>query len=77
MLNSGDIRSILQDVVKGIDISRLEDDQDFYEFGIDSLDHSMLLLAVEEKSKIKIPDEAIEICGSVSGIVSYLSDHAK
>jgi acyl carrier protein len=77
MLGSEDVRSILQEVIKGIDLSALGDDENFYEFGIDSLDHSMVLLAIEEKSNIKIPDEAIESCSSVTGIVAYLSDNSK
>lgn len=77
MLSGEDIHAIVRDVVKGIDLSNLADDDDFYDAGIDSLDHSMILLAVEEKSGVKIPDEALETCSSVSGIVTYLKDNAK
>ncbi len=76
MLDGDAIRSIILEAVKGVDISSLEDDQDFEDVGIDSLDHSMILLSVEEKSGVKIPDEAVDNCRSVKGILSFLGDNA-
>jgi acyl carrier protein len=75
MLDSDQVRAIIKDAVKGVDITELGDEQDFSEVGIDSLDHSMILLAVEEKSNIKIPDEAVDRCASVAGIVAFLKDN--
>lgn len=75
MLDSDQIRAIIEESVKGVDIAALGDEQDFSEVGIDSLDHSMILLAVEERSSIKIPDEAVDSCASVAGIVAFLKDN--
>lgn len=75
MFDSDQIRAIIEESVKGVDIATLGDEQDFSEVGIDSLDHSMILLAVEERSNIKIPDEAVDSCASVAGIVAFLKDN--
>lgn len=75
MLDSNDIRSIIVEVVKGVDISGMTDDQDFDDAGIDSLDHSMILLSIEEKTSVKIPDEAVEDCRSVQGIIAFLREN--
>jgi acyl carrier protein len=73
MLKSDDIRSIIKNVVMGIELSDMKDDQDFADVGIDSLDQLGILLAIEEKYDIKIPDEDVEQCNSVTGIVTYVN----
>lgn len=77
MLDGNQIRSIIQGAVKGVDVAGLADEQDFSDAGIDSLDHSMILLAIEEKTSIKIPDEAVDRCASVAGIMAFLEDNRK
>lgn len=74
MPDGNEIREIIKGAVKGVDVSQLGDEQAFSEAGIDSLDHSMILLAVEEKFKVKIPDEAVDRCDSVAGIIAYLEE---
>jgi acyl carrier protein len=73
MITVEDIRSIVRANVTGFDMSQLSDEQPFESAGIDSLDHSMILLAVEEKTGHHIPDEDVPVCSSIAGIVSYLN----
>jgi acyl carrier protein len=73
MITVEDIRSIVGANITGFDIAQLSDDQPFESAGIDSLDHSMILLAVEEKTGQHIPDEDVPACSSITGIVSYLN----
>jgi acyl carrier protein len=75
MISNVDIRNTIQDAVMGFDIDKLGDSQDFTDAGIDSLDHLSILLALEENFSIKkIPDEDIDECKSISGILNYLSN---
>jgi acyl carrier protein len=75
MLDGNQIRAIIEDAVKGVDVTDLGDEQEFSEGGIDSLDHSMILLAVEEKCGVKIPDEAVSRCASIAGIIAFLREN--
>ena len=75
MISDADIRNVIQDNVMGFDVDKLDNDQDFTDAGIDSLDHLSILLALEEGFSIKkIPDEDLGKCKSVSGILNYLSN---
>ena len=71
MLNSQDIRSIINEVVIGIDANAIASSTKFQEFGLDSLDHANILLAIEEQHGLKVPDEALEECSSIDGILAY------
>lgn len=75
MLNGASVRAIIAEAVKGVELSDVKDDEVFQDFGIDSLDHSLILLAVEEKSGKKIPDEALEECSTIDGIVAFLRNN--
>lgn len=73
MLKREDIHEMIRNIVVGFDTADLKDDQDFIEAGIDSLDHSNILLAIEEKTNIAIPDEEVEKCSTINGIISFLN----
>jgi len=73
MLTNKDIRTIINKVVMGIDLSDLRDDQDFADAGIDSLDQLSILLAIEEQHNITVPDEDLDQCNSVAGLVAYIN----
>ena len=47
-------------------------DQSLFDLGLDSLDHSAMLLALEEAYRIDIPDEDVDGLKSVNQIVAYL-----
>jgi len=75
MIKNTDIRNVIQSSVIGFDLDQLRDDQDFLDAGIDSLDHLSILLALEEKLGVKkIPDNDIDKCRSISGILDYLTN---
>jgi acyl carrier protein len=75
MISDVDIKNIIQETVVGLDTDELSNDKDFTEVGIDSLDHLSILLALEEKLGIKkIPDDKIDECRSISGILNHISD---
>ena len=75
MLTSENIKNIISEEIIGYDISILNEDQNFQEAGIDSLDHMNILLAIQEKHDIHIPDDAVEKCSSISGIISFVKDN--
>ena len=75
MISSEEIRSIINDVVIGFDVTGLGDDMNFKESGLDSLDQANILLEIEEKHNVKIPDEALSECSSINGIINYLKNN--
>ncbi len=68
------ILNILLDTVVFNDTSAIQYDSDFSENGVDSLDMANILLAIEEKFKVKIPDEDIPRLTSVNAIADYLTE---
>jgi len=66
------IKNLITNVVIGFDIEKLSEDQKLTNSGIDSLEHMNILLAIEEQYGIKIPDEDIDKCNSIKGIVLYI-----
>ncbi len=73
MLKIENIHEIIKEIVVGFDASELKDDQDFIDAGIDSLDHSNILLAIEEKTNVPIPDDEVENCSTINGIIKFLN----
>jgi acyl carrier protein len=49
-------------------------DRPLSEQGLDSLDHSALLLAVEERYGFKIPDTDVERLDTVNRIAAYVAE---
>jgi acyl carrier protein len=47
-------------------------DQSLFDLGLDSLDHSAMLLALEETYDVAIPDEDVDGLKSVNQIAAYL-----
>jgi acyl carrier protein len=66
------IVSLIQGAGVSADISGIKGDASLRQAGIDSLDMMNVLLAIEEKFAIKIPDDDIDALDSVENIVSYL-----
>ena len=63
-------------IVKGVgvsaDISGITPDMSLRKAGIDSIEMFTVLLAIEEKFAIKIPDADVEGLDTVNNIVRYL-----
>jgi len=49
-------------------------DRSLSELGLDSLDHSALLLAVEERYGFRIPDLDVERLDTVNRIAAYIAE---
>jgi len=73
-INEEAIRELMQQSIKGIDISKVRPEDKFSEVGIDSLDLASILMAVDEKYGIKIPDEDVDKCNSIHSIVNYCKE---
>ena len=73
-MDSDEIRSIVTQVVIGFDSKNLKNNQSFLDAGIDSLDHMNILLFIEEKMDIEIPDEDVEKCNSIDNINTYIKN---
>jgi len=66
------IVSLIQGAGVSADISGIKGDASLRKAGVDSLDMMNVLLAIEEKFGIKIPDDDIDDLDTVENIVSYL-----
>ena len=71
--NHSDIIAIIEDAGVVADIDKLRVGGTLKEAGVDSLDLASILLGIEEKYKIKIPDEDIGNIATVAEIINYLS----
>lgn len=72
-IDKKEILNILLDTAIFNDASTIQYDSDFNAIGVDSLDMSNILLAIEEKFNTKIPDEDISRLTSVDAIADYLA----
>lgn len=68
-----DIRSIIEEAETMADMDTLKNDVALTQQDVDSLDMANILLLIEEKFDVKIPDEDMSQLQSVDGIVNYLS----
>jgi acyl carrier protein len=73
MLTSDDIRAVIRDTVMGVDAAAMKDEQVFKSAGVDSLDAINVLLALEERHGVHIPDEDVKQCNSIAAILAYVN----
>lgn len=73
VMDSNGIREIIDDIVIGMDASSISDTDIFNEIGIDSLDFANILLEIEERYGVSIPNDDVEECGSIQQILDYIS----
>jgi acyl carrier protein len=71
-------RAEVEKIIRSVSSSAKVDDTDraktLREIGIDSLDLSGILLEIEEKFNIKIPDQDIERLETIDKIVEYITE---
>lgn len=67
-----EIIALIKDANTMIDMDTLTPEVDLRDIGADSLDIMNILLAVQEKFSIEIPDEDVETLRNVSSICSYI-----
>ena len=68
-----EIINIIEEAETMADMNTLKNDIDLTQQEVDSLDMANILLLIEEKFDVKIPDEDMGQLQSVDGIVSYLT----
>jgi acyl carrier protein len=72
MITREDIHTAIKKNVLAFDLGRLEsDDANFFDVGLDSLDHASILLTLEEDHGLRIPDEDAGDMVTVTAILDY------
>jgi acyl carrier protein len=67
------IAAIVRDISPAMAIGAEKYGESLFKLGIDSLDHASILLAVEEKFGVKIPDEAAEKLVTIVAIADFVA----
>lgn len=73
MLTEQNIRDVISGAVDDFDAGSIGRSDDFFEAGLDSLDHATILLLIQEEYGLTVPDDAIDDCRSIEGILAYES----
>ncbi len=72
-----DIQAVIAEQLN-VDSAQVTPEAEFVkDLGADSLDVVELIMALEEKFGIEIPDEQAEKIVNVGDVVKYIEDHAK
>jgi len=74
-----ELLDIIADKTTGIDVSRLDPDENLGDQGLDSLDIISTLFAVEEQYQVKIEEEDISQgkLSSLNAIINFINSQAK
>ncbi|MEA2031322.1 MAG: acyl carrier protein [candidate division Zixibacteria bacterium] len=71
-----DVKDIIVEQL-GVEMDQVTTEAKFVDdLGADSLDTVELVMALEEKFEIEIPDEDAEKISSVGAAINYIEDHA-
>lgn len=65
------VRAAIASSVPNFNVKALALDQNFYDDGLDSLDHASILLALQEEVGLNVPDEDVDKCVSINEILEY------
>ncbi len=71
-VTADEIRAIVHGVESSADVVQLDENMNFSDAGIDSLEIFSILLGVEEKFSVTIPEDISEKLNSISEILKYL-----
>jgi acyl carrier protein len=66
------IVEIIEDVCSQVRIADGDHDKPLKDLGVDSLDIAGIFLAIQEKLGVRVPDNDIDMLGSVRLIADYL-----
>lgn len=75
-INPNDIANLIENACTSVTVSEADYNRSLSDLGVDSLDMSGILLELEEKYSVKIPDKDIGMLQSVNAIAVYLSKDA-
>ncbi len=73
-ITADEIKAVIKEAGVVADVSVLDENTNFSDAGIDSLDTFNILLSVEEKFVVKIPEEDTDQLNTISAIISYLEN---
>lgn len=68
-----EIAEIVKEINPTVEIPSDKFGESMFEMGLDSLDHASILLAIEEKYGIKIPDEETPNLISLDALAGYVA----
>lgn len=72
-VNIENLRKTLRaEVDQSLSIDELRDDDNFIDYGIDSLDRSSFFLAIEDNFGVHIPDEEVDSLETLNAILDYI-----
>ena len=74
MITEKDILKIISEKTPGIDLEIIKSKTEFSDVGIDSLDHAVILLTLDEEFGIKIADSDVDKCNSIDNISCYIKE---
>jgi len=74
IVKQDEIMDLIKDAGVAADVSLIGNDTSLTEIGVDSLDMANVLLGIEEKYEIKIPDEDMDQLDSIDAIVAYMGN---
>lgn len=72
MSNTNDIARVIENVCTSVSVSEADYGRPLTELGVDSLDLTGILLELEEKYSIKIPDKDAAALKTISAIADYI-----
>jgi acyl carrier protein len=75
MSERDDVVRIIRDVSPTATIRADQYGDSLLDLGLDSLDHATILLQVEEKFGVKIPDDAAASLVTVTAIAEFVASH--
>ena len=74
MVTEKQLRGVIAEIVPTIDAASLPADAAFTNNGIDSLDHAAILLALQERHGLVVPDEDLSQTTSIADILVYAAE---
>ena len=70
----GDIKAIIDEAGVLADLDDIQTDLPLRQQNIDSLDMANILLLIEEKYELDVPDKDLDRLQSIDGIIKYLDE---
>ncbi len=74
MVQRSEVETIIKSVSSSARVADPDRSKTLREIGIDSLDLSGILLEIEERFRIKIPDQDIERLETIDKLVEYVNE---
>lgn len=71
MISEKEVRAVIAEAVPGIDASKIALDTSLFDAGVDSLDHTNILLGLQEQHQLVVPDEEADKLKSIQDILDY------